>query len=142
MQREDLNFYLQYAALSDLQVLSAKLDSKIEVIQAPTAQTLLLPVKDPISQGEFYGGEVLVTTTLVRLERGGKHSDGFAMVLDDNEEYSYHIALLDAYVGFGEQDALSQAIFALTQKAKEAKQKAQEEQNQKIDSTRVQFEIM
>ena len=59
---------------------------------APTEQTLLVPVKDPISNSEFYAGEVLVTSTIVQVE----NTKGWSMVMDSNEKLSLYVAVLDA----------------------------------------------
>jgi len=84
MQREALNFLLQKADFSALRELYKKIkkEHEIVVLQSPTQQTLLQPIHDPISQGEFYGGEILVTTTVVTV--GNQSNKGWAMVMDDH----------------------------------------------------------
>lgn len=51
-----------------------------------------MPVKDPISGGEFYAGEVLVTSTIVEVNK----NKGWSMVQDENDQLSLYIATLDA----------------------------------------------
>lgn len=94
MKREELNYILQEAKLEDIKHLHKKIDKKykVVVINKPTSQTLLVPVKDPISEGSFYAGEALVTSTIVEVNK----QKGWSMVLDDNEKLSLYIATIDA----------------------------------------------
>ena len=137
--REDLNFILQMADLEKLKKLYEDIKNKfrIDIIQAPTQQTLLQPIKDPISKGEFYGGEVLVTTTIVVLKE--IKSKGWAMVLDDNKELSLYIATCDAVFGAGYFKNDIKNLIEDTNKNIEIKEK---EQNRKVNSTRVNFDLM
>lgn len=144
MKREDLNFILQNASLdSILEIVdSIKKDFKVEILLAPTQQMLLLPVKDPISDGSFYGGEVLVTTSLICLHKDSIKAQGWAMVLDDNAQYALNLAIIDSYIGMDLKDNLSKEIFSLAKATKESINLAHQEENKKIDSTKVQFELM
>lgn len=150
MKREDLNFILQEASLDSIKeiVESIKKAFKVEILLAPTQQMLLLPVKDPISEGIFYGGEVLVTSSLVCLSAldsvldSSLKSQGWAMVLDDNAEYALNLAIIDSYVGLGLQDSVTCAIFDLAHATKESIEFKRKEKNKRVDSTRVQFELM
>lgn len=151
MQREDLNFILQSALLDELENLVGKIQEHftLEILQNPTQQTLMLPVKDPISGGEFYAGEVLVTTSLVALldkDKASKKAQGFAMVLDDNPRHSLSIAIIDAYYGLSLelslQDSITQEIQALVVKTQEKIKQAQILKNHEVDKTRVNFELM
>lgn len=149
IQREDLNFILQSALLDELENLAQKIQEHftLEILQNPTQQTLMLPVKDPISGGEFYAGEVLVTTSLVALQDKDSvntKAQGFAMVLDDNPRHSLYIAIIDAYYGLSleSQDSITQEIQALVVKTQEKIKQAQILKNHEVDKTRVNFELM
>lgn len=151
MQREQLNFILQSALQDELENLVGKIQEHftLEILQNPTQQTLMLPVKDPISGGEFYAGEVLVTTSLVALldkSDPSKKAQGFAMVLDDNSSYSLSIAIIDAYYGLSLelslQDSITQEIQALALNTQEKQKQAQMRKNHEVDKTRVNFELM
>ena len=151
IQREYLNFILQSALLDELENLAQKIQTHftLEILQNPTQQTLMLPVKDPISGGEFYAGEVLVTTSLVALQDKDSvntKAQGFAMVLDDNPKHSLYIAIIDAYYGLSLesnlQDSITQEIQALVVKTQEKIKQAQILKNHEVDKTRVNFELM
>ncbi len=144
MQREELNFILQYAELSILKDIVHAIQEKyiVDILQSPTQQTLMLPIKDPISGGAFYAGEVLVTTSLICLQKGSTKAQGWAMVLDDNPEISLCIAIIDAYYGLEKDDDITSNICTLATQTKAQKDKAQALKNQAIDSTRVNFELM
>lgn len=144
VKREDLNFYLQNVSLKVLEDLEQEICQNVrcEILQSPSEQTLMLPVKDPISEGEFYGGEILVCTTYVQLHKDKQSSQGFAMVLDCNQGISRCIAVMDAYVGLNLGDALTQKIYNLVQQAKQEKEAQEAQRNKKVDATRVQFELM
>ena len=78
MKREDINSFAQLVKIEELKKLYEKIDENygVKILTAPTEQTLLVPVKDPISNGSFYAGEVLVTSTIVEV----KDTKGWAMV--------------------------------------------------------------
>lgn len=155
IQREELNFILQSATQDELQDLTQKIQEHftLEILQNPTQQTLMLPVKDPISGGEFYAGEVLVTTSLVALldkSNPNQKAQGWAMVLDENPSHSLHIAIIDAYYGLSLglslesnlQDSITQEIQALALSTQEKQKQAQMRKNHEVDKTRVKFELM
>lgn len=147
MQREDLNFILQYAdkeQLSEIVHLIGDKHKNIDVLQPPTQQTLMLPVRDPISDGAFYAGEVLVTTSLVCIHIGTDKIQGWAMVLDDEEELSLQIAIIDGYYSFyaGKEDSIKTSIIELANQTRNQKESRQKKINQAADSTRVNFELM
>jgi len=137
MLREELNYILQHAKLEDVKQLHKKIDKKygVVVINKPTSQTLLVPVKDPITNGEFYAGEALVTSTIVEVNK----QKGWSMVLDDHEKLSLYIASIDAVFDSKEFEEDIKKIYEQTTKKLEKKRK---EQNQKINSTRVNFDLM
>jgi len=137
-KREDLNYLLQRCDLNTLKKLYEKIDTKygVKVLLQPVQQTILVPVKDPISQGEFYGGELLVTTTITQLNDGTK---GWAMVQDDQKNKSLYISAIDACFASGE---LIHDITELLQTAQEIIKDARQKNNQQVNATRVKFELM
>jgi alpha-D-ribose 1-methylphosphonate 5-triphosphate synthase subunit PhnG len=139
MKREELNFILQKSNMNKLKELykEIKKNYKITILQSPTQQTLLQPIYDPISEGEFYGGEILVTTTVVCI--GDKDNKGWAMVLDDNEKLSLYIAVCDGAYGAG---YFKKEIENLVKETKKEIEKAQIIENQKVNSTKVSFDLM
>ena len=94
MKREEINDLAQLVQIEKLEKLYKKIDKnhKVKILTQATEQTLLVPVKDPISDGNFYAGEVLVTSTIVQVEQ----TKGWSMVMDLNEEISLYTAVLDA----------------------------------------------
>ena len=139
MQREELNFLLQKADFNALKELYKKIkkEHEIVVLQSPTQQTLLQPIYDPISEGEFYGGEILVTTTIVTV---GNHSNkGWAMVMDENEKLSLYIAVCDGAYGAG---YYKEEIKQLADTAKKSIKHKQKRENQKVNATKVNFDLM
>jgi alpha-D-ribose 1-methylphosphonate 5-triphosphate synthase subunit PhnG len=107
----------------------------VEIIQKPTRQTLLLPVKDPINKGSFFSGEVLVTSTIVQVN----NENGWAMVLDENNDLSRAVAILDGAFAAG---ILQQPILRLAEKGKNVIRDEEEKINRKVEETRVSFDLM
>jgi alpha-D-ribose 1-methylphosphonate 5-triphosphate synthase subunit PhnG len=141
LKREDLNFILQKAEFSALEELYNKIKSglSIVVLQSPVQQTLLQPIHDPISKGEFYGGEILVTTTVVQLSQGDNTYKGWAMVQDDNEKLSLYIAVCDGCFG---ANLFKEEIETLATQTVQNIQKMQKENNKRVNATRVNFDLM
>lgn len=141
MIREDLNFILQKADFKALEALYGRIKNSLEIkiLQAPVQQTLLQPIYDPISQGEFYSGEILVTTTIVQLSKRDSTHKGWAMVQDDNEKLSLYIAVCDGCFG---ANIFKEEIEELATKTVHSIQKAQKEINKKVNATRVNFDLM
>jgi alpha-D-ribose 1-methylphosphonate 5-triphosphate synthase subunit PhnG len=137
MKREDVNDLAQLVQIEKLEQLYKKIDEnyKIQVLTAPTEQTLLVPVKDPISSSDFYTGEVLVTSTIVQVEK----TKGWSMIMDTDEKLSLFTAVLDAAF---DADIYKEEIVLMLNNAKEEKIKEQEVINQKVNSTRVSFDLM
>lgn len=137
MKREEVNHLAQLAEFKKIKKLYEKIDKKykVEVLTSPTEQTLLVPVKDPISSGEFYAGEVLVTSCIVQVD-GVK---GWSMVMDSNEKLSLYIAVFDACF---EAKILKDEIKEMLKEAKNIKEKSDKKINQKVNSTRVSFDLM
>lgn len=137
IQREDLNYILQEAELEKLEKLYKKIDKKlgITILSNPSSQTLLVPVKDPISGGEFYAGEVLVTSTIVEINK----NKGWSMVQDENEQLSLYIATLDAVF---ENEEFKDDIIKLCKKTNKKMQEKKNILNKKVNSTRVSFDLM
>lgn len=137
MKREDVNSLAQLVPLTELEKIYKKIDQdyKIKVLTKPTEQTLLVPVKDPISSGSFYAGEVLVTSTIVQVEK----TKGWSMVMDLNEEKSLYIAVLDACF---EANIYKENIKSLLLDAKQGREESIKKTNKKVNSTRVSFDLM
>jgi alpha-D-ribose 1-methylphosphonate 5-triphosphate synthase subunit PhnG len=94
-----------------------------------------VPVKDPISGGEFYAGEVLVTSTIVEINK----NKGWSMVQDENEQLSLYIATLDAVF---ENEEFKDDIIKLCKKTNKKMQEKKNILNRKVNSTRVSFDLM
>lgn len=137
MKREDVNSLAQLVKKEELKKLYKKINEKhsIKVLTAPTEQTLLVPVKDPISGGEFYAGEVLVTSTIVSVD----DVKGWSMVMDSNEKLSLYTAVLDASY---EANIFKDEIKSILKDAKKSEEKKNKEENKKVNSTRVSFDLM
>ena len=137
MKREELNFFLQKVPEAELGALCEKVTSKAQValIQKPTQQTLLLPVKDPITNGEFISGEVLVTSAIVQVNS----VNGWAMVMDQQSELARLIATLDGAFAAG---VYTQQIIRLVEQGKDTWEDELAEENQKVEDTRVSFDLM
>ena len=138
MQREELNYILQQAPLETLERLYKKIDRKfgISILSQPSSQTLLLPVKDPISGGEFYAGEVLVTSAIVEVNK----NKGWSMVQDEHEQLSIYIATFDAV--FDHEEELKSELILLCNETKQTIEKEKNRLNKKVNSTRVNFDLM
>jgi len=138
IQREDLNYILQQVPIDILENIYKKVDTKfdITILSQPSSQTLLIPVKDPISGGEFYAGEVLVTSTIVEVNK----NKGWSMVQDENEKLSFFIATLDAV--FEQDIELKEEIITLCIKTKKYIEEEKNILNKKVNSTRVNFDLM
>jgi alpha-D-ribose 1-methylphosphonate 5-triphosphate synthase subunit PhnG len=137
MKREDINNFAQLVKIEELKKLYEKINENygVKVLTAPTEQTLLVPVKDPISNGSFYAGEVLVTSTIVQVE----NTKGWAMVMDSNEELSLYIASLDACF---EANIYKDEITNILENAKNDNEEKNRKINQKVNSTRVSFDLL
>ena len=137
MKREDINNLAQFVSLEKLEKLYKKIEkkNKIVVLTNPTEQTLLVPVKDPISGGEFYAGEVLVTSTIVQVQ----DTKGWSMVMDTNEKLSLYTAVLDACF---EAKILKEEIKNLLKETKKDIEDKRKKLNKKVNSTRVSFDLM
>ncbi|QDF28888.1 phosphonate C-P lyase system protein PhnG [Halarcobacter anaerophilus] len=137
MKRENINDLAQITELKELKKIYNKIDKKykIKILSKPTEQTLLVPVKDPISDSEFYAGEVLVTSTIVEVDK----TKGWSMVIDSNEELSLYTAVLDASF---EANIFKEEIKTLLETARSKENKKSRKLNQRVNSTRVSFDLM
>jgi len=137
MKREEINDLAQLVQIEKLEKLYKKIDEnyKVKILTQATEQTLLVPVKDPISGGSFYAGEVLVTSTIVQVE----DVKGWSMVMDLNEETSLYTAVLDASF---EANICKEEIESLLIDAKKIKEENIKKTNRKVNSTRVSFDLM
>lgn len=140
MEREDINFILQKAQINELENIYKLVDEKygVRVLQNPTQQTLLQPIIDPISGGEFYAGEILVTTTIVQIGTDSNNK-GWAMVQDDNATLSLFISVCDGAFAAG---FFKEEIETLINNTKLEIEKLQKNINKKINSTKVSFDLM
>lgn len=137
IKREDINFIFQMADKEKLKQLYKKIKEKVgvEILTKPTSQTLLLPVYDPVSCGEFYAGEVLVTTAIVKCG----DSKGWAMVMDEEGEICVHIASIDAVFESSIFEKEIENLYEQTVKKQEEKNK---EINSMVNATNVKFDLM
>ena len=137
MKREDINALAQEVNIKTLEKLYEKINQKhkIRVLTSASEQTLLVPVKDPISNGSFYAGEVLVTSTI--LEVNG--TKGWSMVMDSNYDLSLYTAVVDACF---EANIYKNEIIEVLEEAKKAKNKKIKMRNKKVNSTKVSFDFM
>jgi len=137
MDRRDINFVFQNSDFNQLNQLYEKICSEqnVTVIQEPTSQTLLLPVKDPVSGGAFYSGEVLVTTTTVDVNG----SKGWAMVMDDNPQLSMILSVIDGCFASGLYMDLIESLYHSTISWMA---KNREKINQMVNATKVSFDLM
>ena len=137
MKREDINNLAQLVQFEKLEELYKEIDkdNKVQVLTPPTEQTLLVPVKDPISNSDFYAGEVLVTSTIVQVN----DNKGWSMVMDTNEKLSLYTAVIDAAF---EADIFKEKIVTILEEAKQEDSLNKEKVNQKVNATRVSFDLM
>ncbi len=137
INREELNHFLQHTDSTDLKELVDKVICKhqIELIQKPSPQTLLVPVHDPVSNTEFYAGEVLVTAALVTVEK----ENGWGMAMDDNSELALQLAILDG--AWAAQLYLSE-IRELAKDGKRNLMLSQDCEQEMVAETRVSFDLL
>jgi alpha-D-ribose 1-methylphosphonate 5-triphosphate synthase subunit PhnG len=137
MEREQLNYFLQQAPFPLLSALCEKIskEAAIELIQKPTSQTLLVPVVDPINQGTFISGEVLVSSAIVQVNG----VNGWAMVMDENPELATSLAVLDGAYAAGMRKL---EIVQLAGQGKEAMDSKHADMNARVNSTRVSFDLL
>lgn len=137
MKREDINNLAQLVQYEKLENLYKKIDenNKVQVLTPPSEQTILVPVKDPISNSDFYAGEVLVTSTIVQVN----DTKGWSMVMDTNEKLSLYTAVIDAAF---EADIFKSEIITILKEAKNQDSLNKEKINQKVNATRVSFDLM
>jgi phosphonate C-P lyase system protein PhnG len=137
MEREQLNYFLQQVEVEELLALSDAVEkqAEVELLRKPTSQTLLVPVHDPINQGSFISGEILVTSALVQVNT----INGWSMVMDDTPETAVSIAILDGAFAAG---ILRKEIQQLALRGKENTEKEQAELNTRVHATRVAFDLL
>lgn len=137
MEREELNFFMQKSPVPEITRLcnEIKEHATVQMIQKPTPQTLLVPVKDPINGGTFLGGEVLVTSAIVQVN--GKN--GWAMVVDDSPEMATHLAILDGAFSAGIQ---VDEIVRIAEQGRQHFNSEKEKENEQVAGTRVAFDLL
>lgn len=137
MKRENHNFFLQQAEQDQIYALCQQIKCRadVQVIQRPTAQTLMLPVEDPVNRGSFYGGEVLVSSAIARVN----DVDGWAMVMDENPVSALSLAILDAAWAAGvEKKSIGKLVHQGEKRHKQIIKKNETD----IRATRVSFDLM
>lgn len=137
MQREEINYLSQLVDVNDLKTLYKKIKKNYEVhILTPSCeQTLLLPIKDPISNGSFYSGEVLVTSTIVEVNK----EKGWSMIMDSNKKLSLYTAVIDACYA---KNIYKNEIIELLNNALENDTKNKEYKYKQVNSTKVNFDLL
>ena len=137
MEREQLNFFLQQADGTELKALCVRIEeeAEVELLQKPTAQTLLVPVDDPVNGGSFLGGEVLVTSAIVHVNEVG----GWAMVMDDDPAMAISVATLDA--AFAARIRLDE-IVRLALQGRDLHEGKTNERNCRVETTKVAFDLL
>jgi alpha-D-ribose 1-methylphosphonate 5-triphosphate synthase subunit PhnG len=137
MEREELNFYMQKSPSAEISQLCSEIGAKttVRLIQKPTPQTLLVPVKDPINGGTFLAGEVLVTSAIVQVDG----NNGWAMVMDDNPEMATNLAILDGAFAAGID---VDEIIRLAGQGRKLFNAEKEKENEQVAGTRVAFDLL
>lgn len=137
MEREQLSYYLQQVSPEQIFSLRSHIEKQVqlELIQKPIAQTLLVPIRDPINHGSFISGEILVTSAIVRING----VNGWSMVMDENHEFAVAIAILD---GAFAADIRREEIVRLAGEGKERIEKTHSELDAKVRATRVAFDLL
>ncbi len=137
MEREALNYYLQHVPIEQLQDECGAVAgcAHVEFVGKATPQTLLVPVRDPITGGTFFAGEVLVTSCIVRVNE----VPGWAMVMDDRPELAGLVATLDAAFAAGIRIA---EITALAGNGSRVLAQNNSEMNRRSSATRVSFDLL
>jgi alpha-D-ribose 1-methylphosphonate 5-triphosphate synthase subunit PhnG len=137
MEREQLNYFLQHAPSFQISDLCEEIgrEATVELIQKPTAQTLLVPVHDPINKGSFISGEVLVCSAIVQVNG----VNGWAMVMDDNPDLATSLAVLDGAYAAGIRKT---DISYMAELGKGVIDKQNASVNARVNSTRVAFDLL
>jgi alpha-D-ribose 1-methylphosphonate 5-triphosphate synthase subunit PhnG len=137
MVREDLNFFLQYIEISDLDKLVEKIKRKenVRILLEPHQTTLLIPVHDPVGKLIFYAGEILVTQCFVEVN----NIKGWSMVKDHNNKLAEYIAILDSCFT---QNIYIEDIKYLMKQGENIYQSIIEDNLNVANATKVSFEIM
>jgi len=137
MEREQLNYYLQHAALDELLVLQQYIEEQtnVELIQKPIAQTLLVPVRDPINEGSFISGEVLTTSAIVQVNK----VNGWSMVMDVNHELAVAVAIMD---GAFAAEIYQEEVVELARRGKEKIEEEHAQLNARVKATKVAFDLL
>lgn len=137
MEREQLNYYLQHVALDDLLALQQRIEEQtnVELIQKPIAQTLLVPVRDPINEGSFISGEMLTTSAIVQVNK----VNGWSMVMDVNHELAVAVAIMD---GAFAAEIYQEEVVVLARRGKEKIEEEHAQLNARVKATKVAFDLL
>ena len=137
MEREQLTYLLQNVAQDDLARLQQRIEdqARVELIQKPVSQILLVPVRDPINEGSFISGEVLVTTAIVRIDG----TNGWAMVMDDNQDLAITVAIMD---GAFAADICREEVVELAMSGRRNVEEEHARLNAQVQTTKVNFDLL
>ena len=137
MEREQLNYYLQHVEFEELLVVQKRIEEQtnVELIQKPIAQTLLVPVRDPINEGSFFSGEVLTTSAIVQVNS----VSGWSMVMDVNHDLAVAVAILD---GAFAAEVNREEVVELARRGKEKIEQEHARLNARVKATRVAFDLL
>lgn len=137
MNREEINFYLQYADKNRLKNLIKKIKQaeEVSIILKPQQCTLMLPIREPVAKIVFYAGEVLVTQCYVEVNK----IKGWSMVMDYNPELSENIAICDSC--FSQEKYISE-IKELVLEAKNIIENELNKELKMVSNTLANFETM
>ena len=105
------------------------------IIRQPEKQLMMLPMREPAKERNFYIGEVLVCEAMV--EKDGIR--GYGLTMGDDFEKTFHIALLDCLSNQPEWPLeLHEELLIIIKKQRDE----QEFQNGRIALSMVNFETM
>ncbi len=137
MEREQLIYYLQNVAREDLTHLQQRIENqaRVELIQKPVSQTLLVPVRDPINEGSFISGEVLVTSAIVQVDG----TNGWGMVMDDNQDLAITVAIMDGAFAAG---VCREQVVELAMSGRQNVEKEHASLNAQVQTTKVSFDLL
>lgn len=137
MERELLNFYLQHCDPEEFETLYARIENEatVVIVQRPTSQTLVAPVRDPINGASFISGEILVTSVVVQVNS----TNGWAMIMDDRPELAVGVAVFDGAFAAG---IFVDQIVTLALRGKANLEREHQQLNSQVQETKVAFDLL
>lgn len=72
-------------------------DHEVRVVREPAGELVMLKVREGARRTQFYLGEALVTSCAVAIDE----TYGYGMVMGDDEQCAYELALVDAAFSLG-----------------------------------------